>query len=221
MTIGIILIILAVLELLLGLQFLFRYQKGPTSLFFGLFAIGSAIYVGANGFGYVGWPFGAVFAERLSWAGGAIGTAFFLPFSFNFPIARGRIRDWMPLALWPVALFVPGFLATDVFVAPDRIIPTFGQGYRTSPGPMLWFFIAFLGVYWVWSLLNLSRAHRTSDGTHRWQLKMIIAGTLISVGATFAFDVAVPLLTTTQLGYMGSLFTTAWLGFTSYILLKA
>lgn len=46
MTIGIILIILAVLELLLGLQFLFRYQKGPTSLFFGLFCVGSAIYVG-------------------------------------------------------------------------------------------------------------------------------------------------------------------------------
>lgn len=48
MTIGIILIILAVLELLLGLQFLFRYQKGPTSLFFGLFAIGGAIYVGTH-----------------------------------------------------------------------------------------------------------------------------------------------------------------------------
>lgn len=220
MTIGLILLVLAALEFFVGFRFIFTYQKGPTSLFFGLFCIGSAVYVGANGMGYTGWVVTPTVAERLAWAGGAIATSFFLPFSMSFPFARQTIPTLLAVSLWPIALFVPGFLFSSAFIAPEKNIPIFGSGYATSTGPYFTLFVVFLAVYWAWSLANLVGSFFRSDGLHRWQIKIVFLGTLASLLVTVFFDVYMPLTTVSRLGYVGSLATSAWLGATAFVLLR-
>lgn len=217
MTIGIILLVIALAEFALGLYFIFRYVRSPATIWYGLFCISAAIYVGANGLGYALDSF--YIGERFGWAGGILTGAFFLPFSFTYPIPERQARDLLPLVLWPAAVFILPLLLTNLFIA-DRGIVYYRGGYQTTPGDYFWFMILMFVVYWAWSILNLVRHHRRSDGIHRWQLRMILIGIITSLAVAIVFDIIYPFVTTSRVGYVGSLFTSIWLGFTSYILVK-
>jgi hypothetical protein len=219
MTIGIILSLIALAELYLGIWFLAKYRKNQATMWFGLFCLGAAIYVGSNGLGFLEIFVTPDTAERLGWAGGAIATAMFLPFSFSFPLPYKTNRELVSLAVWPVALFVPGFLWTNVLLENQRKI-VFGEGVQTDPGPLFWFFLVFFAIYWGWALVNMILHMRRSDGIHRWQLRMMLFGIGISLLVSVGVDIVWPLITVSRLGYIGSLFNSAWLGFTAYILLK-
>lgn len=128
------LLAIAAAEFLLGLRFIFAYQKSPSTIFYGLFCIAVSIYVGANGLGFAKDNF--YISERFGWAGGAMATSLFLPFSYSFPIPRRTIRDLLPLIIWPLVIFPIGFIATELFVR-DQAIISFRQGYQTATGPCL------------------------------------------------------------------------------------
>lgn len=217
MVIGYILLVIALVEFILGLWFIFRYQKSQATIWFGLFCIGSSIYVGGNGIGFV--IDNVSFAERIGWAGGALATTFFLPFSYTFPIARRTVRELLPWVLWPTIFFCFGSLFTDLIVEDIGLI-SYRVGYRTADGPYFWTFLVFFAVYWIWALWNLAFTIRKSDGYHRWQAKMVITGIIASLIVSTIFDITLPLITVSHFGYVGSFFTSIWLGFTSYILLK-
>lgn len=219
MIIGIILLVIALAELGLGLKFLFSSQRNQTTIFYGLFAIGSAVYVSSNGFGYLGWPFNPQLAESFGWAGGALATIFFLPFSFSFPIPRRTFRELWVLVVWPLLIFIPGFIFTDLLVRHRGVI-AFGQGYKTDTGPYMWVFLLFIAVYWLWSICNFVLSYRKTDGIHRSQMRIILFGTLVSVTGTLIMDVYEPLRHVSHYGYVGSLLTAFWLGSSAYILLK-
>ena len=158
-------------------------------------------------------------AESLGWVGGALATIFFLPFSFSFPIARRSFRELWTVVIWPLLVFVPGFLVTDLFIN-QRALSRFGEGYETASGPYMWVFILFLIVYWSWSIYNLVLSYRKLDGIHHKQLQIILFGTMISLSATLFMDVYIPLTQVSHIAYVGSLFTVVWLGSSTYILLK-
>lgn len=219
MIIGSILLLIAILELLMGLRFLFGYQRSLSTQFYGLFSLSIALYVGANAFGYLGVTISGQTAEHLAWAGGALGTIFYLPFTYSFPVPRRTFQELFPWILWPLAVFVPGILFSDYFIQQQGIV-RFGYGYVTETGPLFWFFLLFFGLYWIWSIRNLIVRLRQSDGIHRWQLRLILIGLLTSLLVTVVFDVVMPLTSATRFGYVGSLFTSVWLGFTGYIILK-
>lgn len=219
MTIGIILLVIAAGELVLGLWFITQRSRNQTTLWYGLFALGSAVYVGANGLGFVSDVQYGKLAENFAWAGGAIATAFFLPFSYSFPIPRRPLRELVILALWPALLFIPGFLFSGAFITQQRIVH-FGNGYKTAQGPYMWFFLVFLAVYWLWSLANLIGTIRRSDGTNRRNTNIILGGTLVSLVLTSYFDVFIPLTEPSRVGYIGSLMTIVWLGSALYVLMK-
>lgn len=219
MNIGYVLLLLSFAEFFLGLYFLTRYKNQQSTFWYGLFCIGVAIYVGMNGMGYTNALIAGRFAEHLSWAGGALATAFFLPFTYTFPLPRWRVSESLPWAVWPVVLFVPGFLFSNIFVVQQGIV-RFGEGYKTATGEFFWFFLLFFVSYWIWSIVNLVRSYRIADGIRRLQLKVLLLGVLLSLAGSTVFDIYMPLTNVVRYGYMGSLFTSAWVGVTSYIILK-
>jgi len=219
MFIGIILVILALAQLILGLRFIFGYQRGQATTWYGLFMIGVSFYVGANGLGYLNQIISQGQAEHLAWTGAAILATFVLPFSYTFPLPRRTVRELLPLALWPVIIFVPGIMWTNAFIPQDAIV-SFGNGYATQRGDYFWFFLAFFAVYWIWALVNTICSYRTSDGVHRQHLKIFLIGTVISLAISCYFDIYMALTDSTHFGYIGSVCSSIWFGFTAYILLK-
>jgi len=217
MTIGIILIVIAVAEFLLGLYFLLAYQRSQATTWYGLFCIAVSIYVGANGIGYLIENF--FIAERFGWAGGLLTAVFILPFSYSFPVPKKRVSELLPLILWPVLAFVPVTLWTNLFLVDIGVI-SYRAGYQTAAGQFFWALLTVFSVYWSWAMINLFRWYAQSDGLHRLQLRLIIFGILVSLGVSIVFDIIYPLVTVSRLGYIGSMFSAIWLGFTSYILVR-
>lgn len=216
--IGIVLFVIALAEVGIGLKLLFGYQRTPLILFYGLFAFASALYVGANGLGYGGYiPYWI--GDRLGWCGGAFATIFFLPFAYSYPTPLRTLRELLPLVVWPILVFIPAILFTNLIVrAPVSTV--FGDGYRTATGDYFWFFLVFYIVYWIWSLIVLGRRMTASDGIQRHNVRLIFTGVILSLLAATIFDVVIPIFYASQLGFVGSLMTSAWLGVTSYILVR-
>lgn len=217
--IGSILTILAVAQLGLGLKFIFGYQRSQTLVWYGLFTIGVGLYVGANGLGYLKLLLTQSQAEHLAWAAAAIVATFILPFSFSFPLKIRTVRELLPWVLWPLVIFIPGILWTNAFILQEGIV-NFGNGYATSRGVYFPFFIFFFAAYWLWSIVNFIRSYLVSDGIHRQQLRIFLIGLCISILISSYFDIFLPLTNTTNFGYVGSLATSIWFGFTAYILLR-
>lgn len=217
MIIGYLLTALAAVEVFLGLYFLFRYVKSPATISYGLFALGSAVYVGANGVGYLTGSF--YIGERLGWTGGILATIFFLPFSFSYPYPRKSWQDLLPWIAWPVAIFVSGLLFTDLFITQGSTVK-FGAGYRTATGEYFWLILLFVAIYWLWSLVNLAKGYKISVGIQHRVLQYVLIGTIISLSGTILFDVIYPLVATSKFGFLGSLFNMAWLGMTASILVR-
>lgn len=215
MVIGYILLALALAEFILGLFFLTRYKNQQSTFWFGLFCIGSGIYVGANGLGYISSVY--FIGERVGWLGGMLATTTFFPFSLSFPFPQRNFRELVPWVVWPAAVFSAGILFSDAFVMGHGAAKYY-TGYMTQPGKLFWFMIVVFIFYWSWSLTNLFRTFQKSDGIHRKNLNLIIVGILISLLISVFFDIVLPLVTVSSYGYVGSIMTSAWLGVTSYIL---
>lgn len=201
----------------LGIRFLFGYQKNRATLFYGFFAICIALYVGSNGIGYL--TNNAYIGERIGWIGG-LGTALFiLPFSFSYPLPRKTLSELLPLVIWPLLVFVPALLFTDLILLSKGVIH-YTTGYQTAAGPYYWVMLLVFGLYWGWALINLIRQWSRSSGTHRWHLQVILVGLILSLAVSISTDIIVPFITQSSVGYIGSLFSAVWVGFTGYILLR-
>ena len=218
MIIGYILLIIAAAQILIVCTLIFRYQKKQATVYYGLFAIGIAIYVTGNGFGFTR-LIETNLAESIAWVGGVLATTFFLVFSFTFPISKKQIADLLPLILWPVIVFIPNLFFTEAIIGKSLTEP-FGEGYQTDTGPLFWLLLSFIGIYWIWGIGNLIKAYRQSDGFYRRFLKILSIGVTGTLIVTLAFDVVLPLFIKSQFGYVGSLFSSVWVIVTSYLMLK-
>lgn len=218
MIIGYVLLIIAAAQILIGFTLIFRYQKKQATVYYGLFAIGIAIYAAANGLGFL-YQISSNTAEAVSWSGGVLATIFFLLFSFSFPISRKPIEDLLSLMIWPMVVLIPAILFTEAILEKTLTIK-FGEGYMTPAGPLFWLLLLFIGVYWCWGIGNLVRAYRRSDGFYRRFLKILSVGVTSTLIVTLSFDVVLPLLIKSHYGYIGSLFSSIWVIATSYLMLK-
>jgi len=218
MLIGYILLAIAAVEIYIGLVLLFRYQHSLATVFYGLFSISVALYAGSNGFAYVQTIFSNNAAEYLSWVGAMPIAAFLLSFSFSFPAPKRQLRELIPWIIWPLVIFIPGLLFTDLFIQHTTI--PFVPGQKTSSGALLWFFLLIFGIYMVWAFRNLIVSYKTTTGYYRWLLKILIIGLILSFIVSSIFDITIPLITETNFGYIGSLFTSVWVIITGYIMLK-
>lgn len=217
MIIGILLILISLAEGVLGVWFLTRYQNNQSTKYYGWFAVAVAVYVLSNGLGYLLNNF--YIAERFGWIGGLMTAAFILPFSYSFPLPRKRPDELIALILWPMAIFIPGLIFTNIFITDIDVID-YRAGYQTLAGEFFWFALLFFVSYWAWALANIWRTMQKSNGLHRWQLKMILTGLILSVVISAIFDILLPIIIKSTLGFVGSIFSAIWLAYTSRILLK-
>lgn len=218
MIIGYILLAIALVALIIGLRFVFVYNHSQSTIFYGLLAIGVAIYVGINGAGYIGALVGPQ-VVRWGWVGATIATVFFLAFSYSFPLPKKLYRELLPWWLWPTLIFLPAFIFTELLTVNNNTL-TYPQGYVRQDGPYIWVFLIFFAIYWLWALWIMINRFRVADGIHRWQLRLILIGSICSLVVATLFDIIIPESGGTGSGYVGPFFTSIWLGFTSYILLK-
>ncbi len=218
MLIGWILTFLALAQVALGLRFIFRYERSPGTMWFGLFMVASSIYVAGNGLGFIHAIPGQI-AEHVAWAGGIMAAIFFLPFSYVFPLPRKPTSFLIAITAWPFFVFVPAILWTDLFIKQMGVV-RFGEGYTTDQGPYFYAMIVFFGIYFIWAITNLVIRFRHSDGIHRWQLRTLLTGIILSLIISSFFDIYMPLTHVIRYGWVGSMFTTVWFGYTGYILLK-
>lgn len=220
MTIGVILLVLAFTELMIGLRFIFSYERGQASVWYGLFAISVSIYVCFNGLGYTGYVVDGNYAERFAWLGAVMLTTFFLPFVYSFPYSSKKVSEVISWVAWPILIFGGGFIGTELFVKSNKLY-NYRSGYQRVMGEYMWVFLVFFFAYWVWSIFELSRRLRKSDGIHKSQIILVLFGIIISLLVSTIFDIILPITAgLNPYGYIGSLFTSAWLIATSYILIK-
>lgn len=146
-------------------------------------------------------------------------ATFILPFSWTFPLPRKSVREILPYVIWPLIVFLPGLVFTDIFIFAKGKVD-YISGYQTEGGPYFWFMLTFFFTYWVWALSTLIFRFARSDGQHRRLLKNILIGVGLSLVVSVAVDIVYPLAAVSKIGYVGSFFSAIWLGFTSYIILK-
>lgn len=218
MIVGYILVLIAIIDVVVGLRLVFRYQRSKSSILYGLVSFGIGLYVAINGLGYAGVIVGNP-VVRYGWVGATIATVCFLGFSFSWPIPRKKNDALLPLILWPAIIFIPAFMFTNLLVKDNGALK-YTDGYNRANGDFLLFFYLFFVVYWVWSLINLWTLRKQSEGIHYWQLSTVFFGTLASLLLASTFDIILPGIGVGEIGYIGPLSTSIWLGFSGFVLLK-
>lgn len=219
MAIGFILLALALVEVTVGLIMLLRYERSHATTFYGCMALAVAMYVGANGFGFIDRIVSPSIAESFAWLGGILLSTFFLAFSFTFPITKRTAREILPWVIWPLLVFIPSILFTDLVIV-HHPIQAFGINYSAKPGPLMWLWVITFGWYLAWGILNLTLSYRLSSGYYRWFIRILLVGVVISLVAGIFFDIYQPLTNQARVPYIGSLCSSVWVIMTGYLMLK-
>jgi hypothetical protein len=219
MIIGFILLAIAVVQVIIGLNLIFKYQRSASPIFYAFFSFAVALYAGANGLGFTGLFQNDGIFETLAWTGGMLTAVFILPFSYAFPQKRKTNSELLALSIWPFIIIVGGLLFSDLFIIPQKIA-NYGTGYTTLAGSYFWFMILIFAVYWIWAVRNLWLSFRTSGGFNRWMLRVLLIGLVVSVLTSTVFDIIFPLTMPTRFGYIGSLLSAIWVGATGYIMVR-
>lgn len=216
--IGAILVIVAILDLVLAFWFFLAYTRvSYATRWYGLFSLSVALYVGANGLGYLN-IISSGTAESFAWAGGMLTAVFFLSFSYTFPVPTRTTASLFPWVFWPGIIFLAGFLGGDIFIQNNELSPT---GYSLVAGQGFYLAVLIFITYWTWSIINLLRSMSKTDGRMRLNLKIILFGVFVSLLTSIVFDILLPIRSVTGVGYLGSVATTIWLFTTTYIIVKA
>lgn len=218
MIIGYVLLAIAIVEIIIGLNLLFKYQKSLSTLFFGLFTFSAAIYVGANGAAYAQSSYTGLH-DALAWVGGALATTFFFAFSFSFPYPKKTVAELFPWIVWPIVVFVPSILFTNAVIVHQPKYQI-GTEYSNTPGPIFWLFLVMFFVYWGWALINFIRYYRKSSGYYRMFVRILLTGIIVSLISSSIFDIFLPMFTKSGFGYVGSLLTSVWVIGAGYLMVK-
>lgn len=217
---GYLLIIIGLAEVVLGLWFIFRYKRSPMNTWYLAFVFSVAFWVLANAgiYFYANNLDQAQFYNELTWLGGVFIAFTFLFFSFYFPISLKPVKGYYYLLIIiPLILFIYLIFFSDLFVT-GMAFEDYNQQFFT--GSLFFLFPVYFFIYWTWALVNLIRKLKRTDGAHIQQLKLLLAGVLISSVIIIIFDIIYPLLGKAVVSGLGPEFTLVWLGFTTYIILK-
>lgn len=219
---GIILLLIAFLELVLGLYILLRNPKNEISRWYSLLVFSIMLWVIGNGGSIFFNNLNIInFINKLAWVGPIILAPTFLFLSWVFPYKTKAltIKNWLiffiPIIFFLIILFtsfLPIMKSTNL---DEWRTPNFGPG--------LHLFNAFFIIYWLWAIYNFYKKYKTADGIHHWQLKYLLIGIIISSLYGITLNLILPWINMTVLPIVGAIGAEAsifWLGFTAYVLFK-
>lgn len=217
---GAVLLIIAILELLLGLYIYNRDRKNAVNITFLLLTTGVLVWVSANSV----LAFSAETINvwyRLAYFSGIIICSSFLYFSWVFPY-RLIFTNWLrklitivPIAVFGYLFFLTGTLIVDVKKTDLIAVVNYGKLFAL-------YMIVFV-VYFSWAFYSLIRKYQRSNGIHSWQLKFVILSALIPVVVNIITDIALPWSGYSRqpwIVYIGAELSVVWLGLTAYVVFK-
>lgn len=219
---GIILLIIAVLEGFLALYLFLTNPRDQIRRWYSLFVFGIMLWV----FGNAGGIFTndvqvANFINKLSWVGPIFiaPTLLFLSWIFPYKSQLIGLKNWLifivPVVFFLILLYTP--------LLPIMKSTNMDEWRTVNFGPGLHLFNSFFIIYWLWAIYNFFKKYQTADGIHRWQLKYLLIGIVISSVFGITLNLILPWLQLTVfpvIGAIGAESTVIWLAFTTYILFK-
>ncbi len=217
---GVVLLIIALLELLLGLYIYNRDRKNAVNITFLLLTIGVLFWVSANS--VLAFPTMSVdFWYRLAYSAGIIICSSFLYFSWVFPY-RLIFTNWLRklITIVPIAVFVYLFFLTDTLIVDVKKTDLIAV---VNYGNLFALYMIVFVVYFGWAFYSLIRKYQRSNGMHRWQLKYVILSALIPVVINFITDIVLPWAGYSRqpwMVYIGAELSVVWLGLTAYVAFK-
>lgn len=214
-------IAISLMEVLLAIYILTRHPASLVKNVLGLMTLSAALWLFSGGYGaLIGDLNGVLFWWKVTFLGATGIAAFFLLFSWAFPFQREKIKGVhyviviLPIVFFGFLLFLTDSLVKGLDTSGKLPMLTFGISHKL--------FAAYFIGYWLWAIINLFKKYKASDGLHRWQLKILLWGTVISsvIGITtnliFALaGIAYKNFDWSIIGYIAS---AIWLGVVSYVI---
>ncbi|MFH1598051.1 MAG: histidine kinase N-terminal 7TM domain-containing protein [Patescibacteria group bacterium] len=218
---GTILLVIAGIELILGLYLFFRHPKNHITISYFLFILGVVIWVISNGLAIFRGGSDIVW-WKMTYVGGALLASSFVYFAMVFPYSKKQISKCLISCLYlPAIYFTIVLFSTNILV--ERLIKKENQISNVTLGPLYHLYVLFVVIFCLWGLYYLFTKFKTSDGIHRWQLKYLLWGIVISSVVAVTSDLVMPFFSENYLinyPWVGSGFSIVWLFFTSYVVFK-
>lgn len=216
---GIILIVLAGLELALLVYLLFTRSKGHVLYSFTIFTLGVIFWVMGNGlFRLVKTNGAALFWTNLNYIAAlaiAIGLVYF---SFAFPYLEKQISKCIK-TFWIIIFIAVGYLMFFTNIIIDNVTGPIDDRYVHEGSMHIIYSIVFLLLF-IWALVNLYRKYKTTSGFQKWQIGVLLIGLVGSGVIGTLFNLFLPSFGGPQYFYLGPESSVIWLGLTSYIVFK-
>jgi len=212
----IILFIICFLELIWGVYFIltnFRSQVRRIYSFFifsvFLWGMSNALFIVINDLER------AIFWGKLTYLAAISIAVFFLYFSWLFPYKNTEVKK-----IKKFILILPVIIVFILLYFTHSLVK--GQVFRFGIndlvlGKAYYLFVVFFAGYMIWGIINLFKKYFISDGIHRWQLKYLLWGVIVSSALGMTFNLILPLFGITRYGLYGPISSIAWLGATGYI----
>lgn len=208
---------IGILEILLGIYFLLKYQKSPVTNWYVVVTLSIAAFVLCNAVTF-STRAASEFFHTSQWFAAVVLTAAFFMFIIHFPFRLYRPTPHESLLFWiPVIIMLFVIYFGDFITSLDFSYLPAKQNY----GGTFWAFLAFFLTYWAIVIYNMVKKIRRSDGIHRWQLRTLLFGGVLPplILATVTGVIFSP-LSITGYFWLGPEATIIWLGFTTYIMVK-
>ena len=160
----------------------------------------------------------AFFWGKLTYLAAGLIAVFLLYFSWIFPYKKSEVTLFKK-----IILILPPVIISLLLYFTNWIVdkPVFRHGINDlTLGSAYYLYVLFFAGYIIWGLVNLFKKYFNSDGVHRWQLKILLWGLLISATLGMTTNLFLPMFDITHYGLYGPISSVAWLGVTSYIVFK-
>ena len=214
---NLILIVVAIINVILGVSIYVRNKKSPINISFVLLMIFTGL-----------WSIGLAFSREyagstaaLSWSRSTYLTSLFigvilLYFSFVFPYQE-RISRLKNIFIWSPFIILSLILIFDTnFIIKEMTVMPWGYDNVYSGGYLI-FSIVFI-YYFVWAFINMIRKYFKSHGTLKIQLRSMIIGLGLAGIFGIIFDLILPYMGNWKFNWLGPYFTIFVLFSVSYLL---
>ncbi len=216
---GIILLIIAALELILLLYLLFTRSKGHIIYAFTIFTVGVIFWVMGNGLYRLVktnelaflWIDINQFAAMVI----AVGLVYL---SLSFPYLEKRITKII-LAVWVFILFVFAYLLFFTDSVIKGVSGPISDRFAEKGSLYHMYAIVFLLMF-VWAFVNFFKKYGRTAGVQKWQVGVLSVGLIGSAIFGTLFDLFLPWFGGPQYFYLGPESSVIWLAFTVYIVFK-
>ncbi len=216
---GLIQIIVAIIELGLGVYLFLTREKGHIIYAYSLFILGIVMWVGGNGlYRLVETNSAALFWTNMNHLSAGLIAVALVYFSIVYPYQKTILKVHHTLSfIVPLGILAYLLFATDTLI--EKISGKLSNSIQVI-GPTYTLFAVWFLIYMGWAFYNLIKKYHESTGMYRPLLRLLLIGLLISFIMGTLFDLFFPWFGGPQYFYIGTESSIVWLALTTYIIFR-